>query len=185
MRCSATSFSDTFGISTSAEDLAAFFANFTPDAWGRSSIDPRLRLPLAEADGAAIGFASSGRRSCPRRNAAAARIELASSTSLKAWHGARHRHALMNWVIDEPGSAARQELYLTVFIDNHRARRFYERSGFAPVGRYDFMVGSHADEDIDHAARSVNLEVIAPAPRRSAMAFSAMLAACRRVAFAA
>ena len=40
------------------------------------------------------------------------------------------------------------EIYLSVFVDNHRARRFYERYGFEPVGRYDFMVGTHADEDI-------------------------------------
>jgi RimJ/RimL family protein N-acetyltransferase len=37
---------------------------------------------------------------------------------------------------------------LSVYVDNHRARRFYERHGFEPVGRYDFMVGSHADEDL-------------------------------------
>ena len=39
-------------------------------------------------------------------------------------------------------------LYLSVFIDNHRAQRFYARYGFEAVGRYDFMVGTHADEDI-------------------------------------
>jgi RimJ/RimL family protein N-acetyltransferase len=39
-------------------------------------------------------------------------------------------------------------MYLTVFTENHRARRFYDRYGFIPVGRYEFMVGSHADEDI-------------------------------------
>ena len=42
----------------------------------------------------------------------------------------------------------RSELYLTVYVDNHRARRFYDRYGFERVGRYDFMVGSHADEDV-------------------------------------
>ena len=44
--------------------------------------------------------------------------------------------------------AARAELYLTVYVDNHRARRFYERYGFEAVGSYDFMVGDQADDDI-------------------------------------
>ena len=39
-------------------------------------------------------------------------------------------------------------LFLCVSSFNERARRFYERYGFEQVGRYDFMVGSHADEDI-------------------------------------
>ena len=34
-----------------------------------------------------------------------------------------------------------------MYVDNHRARRFYERYGFEAVGRYTFMVGNHADED--------------------------------------
>ena len=41
-----------------------------------------------------------------------------------------------------------KELVLSVYVDNHRARRFYERYGFEVVGKYDFMVGSHADEDL-------------------------------------
>ena len=39
------------------------------------------------------------------------------------------------------------ELYLSVFTDNHRARRFYDRYGFTFVQTYEFVVGSHADED--------------------------------------
>jgi RimJ/RimL family protein N-acetyltransferase len=51
-------------------------------------------------------------------------------------------------VLDTAVRRGADELYLSVFTDNHRARRFYERHGFQPVGRYHFMVGDHADEDI-------------------------------------
>ena len=54
----------------------------------------------------------------------------------------------MDWVLAEARAARRDELYLSVFTDNHRAKRFYARYGFEAVGPYDFMVGSHADEDI-------------------------------------
>ena len=54
----------------------------------------------------------------------------------------------MDWAIEETGRRGAEEIYLTVFIDNHRARRFYDRYGFEAVGRYDFMVGSQADHDI-------------------------------------
>ena len=67
---------------------------------------------------------------------------------LKPWQGAGVAPALMDWVLDEARRAAPSELYLSVFIDNHRARRFYARYGFEAVGRYAFMVGTHADEDI-------------------------------------
>jgi RimJ/RimL family protein N-acetyltransferase len=55
---------------------------------------------------------------------------------------------MMAWVIDEARRRQAGQLFLSVFVDNHRARRFYERCGFEAVGRYDFMVGTHADEDI-------------------------------------
>ena len=54
----------------------------------------------------------------------------------------------MDWALAEAATRGVEEMYLTVFTENHRARRFYDRYGFIPVGRYDFMVGSHADEDI-------------------------------------
>ena len=36
---------------------------------------------------------------------------------------------------------------LSVYVDNHRARRFYEKRGFEEVGQYKFMVGNHEDDD--------------------------------------
>ena len=67
---------------------------------------------------------------------------------LQAHHGAGIAQTLMDWALEEARRRAAEELYLTVFIDNHRAKRFYERYAFEPVGSYAFMVGSHADEDV-------------------------------------
>ena len=55
---------------------------------------------------------------------------------------------LMDWAIGKARALGGSELFLSVFIDNRRARRFYERHGFEYVGPYKFMVGDQADEDI-------------------------------------
>jgi ribosomal protein S18 acetylase RimI-like enzyme len=59
----------------------------------------------------------------------------------------------MDWVVEEARARGAEQLYLSVFVDNVRAQRFYARYGFEPVGAYAFMVGSHADEDIIMRAR--------------------------------
>jgi ribosomal protein S18 acetylase RimI-like enzyme len=53
----------------------------------------------------------------------------------------------MAWAIAEARARGFQELYLTVWIGNHRARRFYEAHGFEEVGHYPFRVGSTVDDD--------------------------------------
>ena len=141
-----SSFSDTFAHLYKAEDLAAFFANFTPDAWREEFDDPRYAFRLAEADGDLVGFVKLGPPSVPVESRAD-RIELRQIYIDKAWLGQGIATVLMNWAINEARKRGAQELYLTVYVDNHRARRVYERYGFVPVGRYDFMVGNHADED--------------------------------------
>ena len=54
----------------------------------------------------------------------------------------------MDWALAEASQRGAKELYLTVYTDNHRARRLYDRYGFEAAGRYAFMVGNQADEDM-------------------------------------
>ncbi len=46
------------------------------------------------------------------------------------------------------GAALQQVTCILPVRDMQRARRFYERWGFIAEGRYAFMVGNHADEDV-------------------------------------
>jgi ribosomal protein S18 acetylase RimI-like enzyme len=141
------SFCDTFAHLYQAEDLDEFLAQFTPEAWNEEFSDPGYRFRVAEVDGDIVGFLKLGPSTLPIETDARA-IEYRQIYILKEYHGTGIAAALTDWAIEEARSRGFEELYLTVYVDNHRARRFYDRYGFEPVGRYDFMVGSHADEDI-------------------------------------
>lgn len=141
------SFCDTFAHLYRPEDLAEFLGQFTPEAWAEEYHDPRYRFRLAEIAGEVVGFVKLGPSALPIETNRRA-IELRQIYVLGDHHGSGIASALTDWAIEQARSLRFEELYLTVYTDNHRARRFYERYGFAAVGRYDFMVGSHADEDI-------------------------------------
>lgn len=143
----ARTFTETFGHLYTPENLAAFLENHSEANWRRELEDPRYVIRIAEADGVAAGFAKLGPPSLPFRPEGPS-AELRQLYVLKPWHGTGIAPVLMDWAIAGARAQGAAELYLSVFIDNARARRFYDRYGFEAVGRYDFMVGTHADEDI-------------------------------------
>jgi GNAT superfamily N-acetyltransferase len=142
-----TSFCDTFAHLYSAENLNLFLSSFGIADWDRQLRDPTFALRIAEVDGEPVGYAKLGPLKLPVEEDSSALL-LDQLYILKAYHGAGIAQLLMDWLLAEAQRRGASRLYLTVFIENHRARRFYDRYGFEVVGRYDFMVGNHADEDI-------------------------------------
>jgi GNAT superfamily N-acetyltransferase len=142
-----TTFCDTFAHLYSPEDLDAFLSSFGIADWEAQVDDPAFACRIAEVDGVPIGYVKIGPLKLPVEEDSPALL-LDQLYILKEHHGAGIAHGLMDWTLDEARRRGAERLYLTVFVDNHRARRFYDRYGFEAVGRYDFMVGSHADEDI-------------------------------------
>jgi GNAT superfamily N-acetyltransferase len=140
-------FIDTFAHLYDPKDLAAFFAGFALAAWRRELADPDFAFRLAEDDGMLAGYAKISSVSLPVEPAGPA-AELRQLYLLKRWHGGGIARVLMDWVVAEARGRGAEELYLSVFTDNHRARSFYARHGFEAVGPYIFMVGSHEDQDI-------------------------------------
>lgn len=142
-----TSFCDTFAHLYRSEDLDAFLSGFTVDDWKAELNDPAFAFRIAETDGEPVGYLKLGPMKLPFETDRPA-ILLDQLYILKEHHGVGIAHGLMDWALDEARKRGAEEMYLTVYVDNHRARRFYDRYGFEAVGRYDFMVGTHADEDI-------------------------------------
>ena len=142
-----TSFCDTFAHLYRPEDLEAFLSGFGIADWESELADDAFAFRLAEADGKPVGYVKLGPMKLPIEHDPRALL-LDQLYILKEHHGTGIAHALMDWAMEEARRRSAPELYLTVYVDNHRARRFYDRYGFEAVGRYVFMVGSHADEDI-------------------------------------
>lgn len=141
------SFCDTFAHLYRPEDLAAFLSKFTPEAWAEELRDPGYSFRMAEEDGAPVGYVKLGPSSLPVETDRPA-VELRQIYVLKSQLGAGVGAELMDWAVAEARRRNVEELYLTVYTDNHRARRFYARYGFEELGPYAFMVGKQADEDI-------------------------------------
>ena len=140
-------FCDTFGHLYRDEDLAAFLGKFTEDAWAGEIADPRYAFYLAEDGGETVGYVQVGPLTLPVEASGSA-IELRQIYVLKPWHGTGVATKLTQWALDEARRRGADEMYLTVYTGNPRARRFYERYVFEYRGPYKFMVGNQADEDI-------------------------------------
>jgi GNAT superfamily N-acetyltransferase len=141
------SFRETFGHLYAPADLALFLENHTPAAWDAELRNPAFTVRIAEADDTMIGYAKLGPPQLPFTPAAGS-AELRQLYVLSPWHGAGVAPQLMEWVVTTARTSGATALFLSVFTDNHRARRFYARYGFEPLGTYAFMVGTQADEDI-------------------------------------
>ena len=139
-------FVETFGHLYTPENLAAFLVNHSEESWRAELGDPAYTVRIVEADGEPVAYAKIGPPSLPFEPRGPS-IELRQIYVIGPWQGRGISHALMAWAIETAKARGARDLYLSVFVDNHRARRFYDRYGFTFVGTYAFMVGDHADED--------------------------------------
>jgi GNAT superfamily N-acetyltransferase len=141
-------FCDTFAHLYAGEDLEAFLGSFGIAEWEAQLADPAFAYRVAEESGEPVGYVKLGPVLKLPIEPSGPALLLDQLYVVIEHHGTGIARALMDWAIDEARRRGAQELYLTVYVDNHRARSFYDRYGFEAVGRYDFMVGDHADEDM-------------------------------------
>lgn len=146
-RLFADSFTATFGRLYRPQDLGDFLAGMSAGRFRKDIADPRFQFRMAEDDGELAGYLKLGPPDLPVETPPDT-IQLYQLYVLDQWHGSGVARTLMDWAMTFAGQQGATHIQLSVFTDNHRARRFYERYGFAAVGRYQFMVGAHADEDI-------------------------------------
>ncbi len=141
-------FIDTFGTLYQLADLATFLAQGSDSAYAAELVDPDIAVRFALTGGVPIGFCKVSSLKLPAPDPAPDAMELRQLYIYKPWHGLKIADVLTDWAKDQARRRGASELWLSVFTENHRARRFYARHGFAEVAPYHFMVGTQADEDI-------------------------------------
>lgn len=140
-------FVETFGHLYRPNDLALFLETHNPSNWAAELADPDFSVRIGEAEGRPVAYVKLGPPHLPFATGAGS-VELRQFYVRRRWQGRGLADAMMEWALGEARRRGALGLYLSVFTDNHRARRFYARHGFEEVGPYAFMVGTHADEDI-------------------------------------
>lgn len=148
-----TSFRQTFAARDYPPDDLASFLNraMSERAYAAQIADADYGLRVArDATGAIIGFVKTGANGLPMSPGEPDRAmtrELHQLYLLDAAKGSGIADAMMRWVESDARSRGAVALYLSVYIDNHRARRFYARHGFVEIGRNPFPVGKVIDDD--------------------------------------
>ncbi len=140
-------FIETFGHLYNLKDLASFLEKGSDAACAAELSNPAVEVRFACAGSTPIGFAKLSGITLPVEPSGPA-IELRQLYIFKPWHGQGIAEALMDWAHTRAAARGAQEIWLSVWAENHRARRFYARQGFTEIRPYAFMVGEQADEDI-------------------------------------
>lgn len=140
------SFVETFAHLYRPEDLESFLAQLSEEGFRTELLDGAHQVRFAEAGGEPVAFVKLGPITLPVRPSRPA-LEFRQLYVLKPWQGAGVAQTLSEWAIGQARRRGAEELYLSVFTENHRAKAFYRRYGFTYVGPYRFMVGDQADED--------------------------------------
>lgn len=142
-------FCDTFAHLYKPQDLSAYLNRvYTPAIFLTDMATPGTEFRIAESSGKIIGFCKIGPVTVPLHPVPPRSIELRQLYVDRAFHGSGVAATLMAWALDRAFARDCETVYLSVYAENHRAQRFYQRHGFTVIGQYKFMVGQQADDEL-------------------------------------
>jgi diamine N-acetyltransferase len=145
-----TTFVDTFGHQYAKADLDHYLEEaYAPQVTLRDLENTKRLYQVAEVDGVMVAFCKLGFEITLPWTPIAGRpaMELKQLYVRKHYIGTGTAQTLMQWALDEARSRAFDDMILSVYRENLRAQKFYQRYGFAHVGRFDYMVGNHKDDE--------------------------------------
>ena len=142
-------FTETYGPTHPEPELARYLARaFGPETVRAELADPRVRVILAEAGGAPIGYAQLRTTGgVPAAVVGERPVEIARFYVDARWHGRGVAGRMMDAAVSAAGEWGGDVLWLAVWQQAARPLAFYRRAGFTIVGATTFTFGDRRDDD--------------------------------------
>jgi diamine N-acetyltransferase len=145
----ARTFSETFAVDNTPEDLAAYVATSFNVAQQTAQLkDPASTFLIAEVDGHAAGYAKLHDGEPEKGVEGPKPVELVRLYVSRDWLGRGIGEQLMRACIDEARKAGHVTIWLGVWERNARAQAFYRKWNFRTVGEHMFQLGSDLQRDL-------------------------------------
>ncbi|SES83757.1 GNAT family N-acetyltransferase [Hymenobacter actinosclerus] len=145
-------FYETYAAQNTPENLAAYAdANFSPEQQLAELQDPDTVYLEARMLQELVGYAKLRLHSELGLDPAKVpeeRLEIERLYVAEDWIGTGLGAALMRRAIEEARQQQCRAVVLGVWEHNARAREFYQRFGFRPIGQHAFQLGAEAQTDL-------------------------------------
>ena len=139
-------FIETFGPLYRKEDLDHFLKKSYSDTVIATDLaDPRLTHRVIEFQNELVAFIKVGPVHVPAKSPSPEAAEIWQIYVRQSFLGRGLGGCLMNWAMNYFESIEASEIYVSVFSENPKAIRFYEKYGFKKIDEYDFWVGAQID----------------------------------------
>jgi diamine N-acetyltransferase len=146
---SCDTFREAFAHIYSDNDLALFEAAvYAPEVIKAEMANPDRRYLVAFDAGKMVGYCKIGfDKSLDYDWGDRKIVELKQLYVFASHHGGGVAQRLTDWAVTEAKAVGADSLLLSVYSDNPRGQRFYQKNGFAHVANTYFMVGNQRDDE--------------------------------------
>lgn len=139
----------TFASDNDPDDLNSYLDR----AFGIEQVSSELRKPhswffFAEVEGRPAGYLKINTGDAQTETVEGRTLEIERIYVDPEWQGHGVGKALLEFSMDEAKRRRSDAVWLGVWENNTKAISFYERQGFVPFGKHDFVIGNDVQTDI-------------------------------------
>lgn len=146
---SISTFRETYAHNTSAKDLEDYISkSFSPDTLKKEIQNPCIHYQLIVTSNEILGYSKLEEHLPPVSIPNSKVIELARIYLRKKYWNQGLGEPFLNQQFEVSRQLNMTGIWLSVWIENKQALRFYEKHGFQTIGEQTFMVGDDPQKDI-------------------------------------